>query len=172
MTGAPATLEVYVRWRDGRVGAGLLVVVAGQRRVTDEDGRVVFPKLPPQECSVEVRDPDFVWSRLYVELKPGEERTLDLVEPAGWTPMATLLDSKERPVPFASVEVRSRAPVSYLRVEGGVQDLALYTDADGRIWLPDMHRAPVRLTFSYGSREESVSVDESEPCVTVRLPPP
>jgi len=147
-------------------------VVGRQKRLTDERGRVVFPNLLPDTYSVDVRDPDFVWSRVDVELKPGEDRTLDFVEPAGWLPTATLLDSKDRPVPFASVDVRSRAPVAYLRVEGGVQDLALYTDADGRIWLPDMHRETAVLTFRYGSREKIAWISESEPCVTVKLPPP
>jgi hypothetical protein len=35
-----------------------------------------------------------------------------------------------------------------------------------------MHHAPVTLTFSYGSRSESVTIDESEPYATARLPPP
>jgi hypothetical protein len=146
--------------------------VAGQKRVTDEEGRAVFPNLRPESYSVEVRDPDFVWSQVAVELRPGEERTLDFVEPAGWTPEATVVDSKDRPVPFASVEVESRAPVPYLRVEGGIQDLALYTDANGRIWLPEMHHATATLTVRYGSRKKIEWVEESEPSVTVRLPPP
>jgi len=164
---------VQVRWRDGRVGAGLNIHVTGQKkRVTDEAGHAVFRNLVPGSYSVDVRDPDFVWSSQNVELRPGEERVFSFFEPAGWTPVATLVDSKGRPVPFARVEVESCAPVPYLRVEGGVQDLALYTDADGEIRLSDMHHATVTLTFRYGSRERTELVYESEPCTTVELPPP
>jgi hypothetical protein len=140
--------------------------------VTDARGRAVFRNLRPDSHSVEVRDPDFVWSPVGVDLRPGEERTLAFVEPPGWTPRATLVDSAGRPVPLARVEAKIWAPVAYLRVEGGVQDLAFYTDANGQVWLPDMHHATVRLEFRYGSRSESVRLDESEPCATVRLPPP
>lgn len=147
-------------------------MVGPQERLTDERGRAVFPKLLPVTYSVDVRDPDFVWSRVYVELKPGEERTLNFEEPAGWMPVATLVDSQDRPVPFARVDVDTWAPVAYLRVEDGVQDLALYTDANGRIRLPEMHRTTAVLTFRYGSRKKIAWIYESEPSVTVKLPPP
>jgi hypothetical protein len=139
---------------------------------TDADGRAVFAKAHPGAYELEVRDPDFVWSRTTVELRGGESRVLVIDEPPGWTARATLLDSVGRPVPVARVDVDPEAPVAYVRVEGGVQDLALYTDARGGISLPCMHHAPVTLTFEYGSRSASATLDESEPYAAVRLPPP
>jgi hypothetical protein len=169
---APATLEVLVRLRDGRMGAGLEVVVGGRTAVTDGSGRARFEGLRPGTYAVRVDDPDFLWSQAQVDLREGEWRSFLLAEGPGWTARALLLDSTGRPVPFARVGVISDAPVPYLRVEGEVQDLVLLTDARGEIRLPDLHHAPVDMSFLYGSRSASVTLEESDPCATVRLPPP
>jgi hypothetical protein len=95
-----------------------------------------------------------------------------ITEPPGWTARATLLDSVGRRVPYARVELRSDAPVEYVRVENGVQDLALYTDATGEIALPTMHDAGIELTFTYGSREQRAHLDQRAASAMVRLPPP
>jgi len=167
----PSRLEVLVFRRDGSVASGVLVVGPG-RGTTDEYGRVVFERLRPTTYEVEVCDPDFVWSGTKVELHGGESRIVEIVEPAGWTAHATLLDSKGRRVPFAHVAVRSGSGVEYARVVDGVQDLAFYTDARGEIDLPRMHKAPVTLWFDYGSRRTSLTIEEGDPYATVMLPPP
>jgi hypothetical protein len=168
----PAALDVVVQRRDGRMGVGLEVWAGTAKGTTDAAGHVAFERLQQGTCTVEVRDPDFTWSKEQVELRAGERRTFAFHEQPGWTARAVLLDSAGRPVPFARVHVSSDAPVAYVRVEGGVQDLALWTDALGEIRLPEMHHAPVRLGFSYGSRSASVSLAENDPLPTVRLPPP
>ncbi|MCK6461235.1 MAG: hypothetical protein L6Q95_15235 [Planctomycetes bacterium] len=169
---SPATLDVLVRLRDGRMGAGLNVVVGGWTGATDGCGRVRFEGLRPGSYAVRVDDPDFLWSEAKVELRDGEWRTFVLSEGSGWTARALLLDSTGRPVPFARVDIASDAPVPYLRVEGGVQDLVFLTDAKGEIEIPDLHHAPVDLTFRYGSRSARVTLAESDPSAAVRLPPP
>jgi hypothetical protein len=168
----PASLDVLVRLRDGRMGAGLNLLVGTAKGVTDGSGRVTFAGLRPGTYVVEVRDPDFIWAETQVELREAERRTFVLSEGPGWTARALLLDSTGRPVPFARVGIWSKAPVPYLRVEDGVQDLVFLTDARGEIRVPDLHHAAVSLDFLYGSRSASVTLDESDPCATVRLPPP
>jgi hypothetical protein len=169
---APATLELLVRLRDGRMGAGLEVVVGGRTGVTDGSGRARFEGLRPGTYDVRVDDPDFLWSEAQVDLREGEWRAFVLSEGPGWTARALLLDSMGRPVPYARVGVLSNAPVPYLRVEGGVQDLVFLTDARGEIRLPDLHHAPVSLDFLYGSRSASATLCESDPHATVMLPAP
>ncbi len=169
---APATLDVLVRGKDGRMGARLEVLVGTAKGVTDGAGRVTFQGLRPGAYAVRVDDPDFLWSEAQVDLREGEWRTFVLSEGPGWTARARLLDSTGRPVPFAHAGILSKAPVPYLRVEDGVQDLVFLTDANGEIEVPDLHHAPVDLTFRYGSRSASVTLRESDPCAAVRLPPP
>jgi hypothetical protein len=168
----PARLEVVVYRRDGVVAAGVPVDLGSHPGLTDDAGRAVFERIRPGEYALVVRDPDFVWSKATVELRDGDSRVVELVEPTGWTARATLLDSVGRRVPFARVHVSSHAPVAYVRVEDGIQDLAFYTDENGDIELPRLHHAPVRLRFDYGSRQESVTIEESVPFATVQLPPP
>jgi len=168
----PATLEVVVRLQSGRMGAGLEVHVGSSARTTDAGGRVLFEGLRPGTYAIDVRDPDFTWSKASIRLGEGEWRTFVFEERPGWTARAALLDSTGRPVPFAFAAVHSEAPVPYLRVEDGVQDLVLYTDVNGEIRLPGMHHAPLDLAFRYGSRSASVTLDEGEPYATVRLPAP
>ena len=158
--------------RDGTPAAATCVAANDKRGTTDDSGRVVLDGLFPGAVAVEVRDPDYVWSRLQLDLVDGESRTLVITEPAGWTARAVLLDAVGRSVPFAAVEVDSRAPVDYLRVEDGVQDLLLWTDANGEIRLPRMHQTSVKLTFRYGSREAKVKLEPDDPFAVVRLPPP
>ncbi len=173
-SGPLSSLEVLVRRLDGRMAAGVDVWVGGIKGTTDGAGRAVFEGLPPRSYGVEVRDPDFVWSSTEVELKAGERRTLVLSEPAGWTARAVLFDSAGRPVPFAQVAVAcfTSAPVAYVRVNAGVQDWVFYTDAAGAIELGDLHHAPATLTFSYGSRSATVTVEADKPFAEVLLPPP
>jgi hypothetical protein len=173
-SGPLSSLEVLVRRLDGRMAAGIDVWVGGLMGTTDGAGRAVFDGLPPRSYGIEVRDPDFVWSSTEVELKAGERRTLVLSEPTGWTARAVLFDSVGRPVPFARVTVAcfTTAPVEYVRVNAGVQDWVFYTDVTGAIELPDMHHAPATLTFFYGSRSATVTVEADQPFAEVRLPPP
>lgn len=163
---------MHVLRRDGSPAAGALVVAGRKRGTTDDYGCVVFEGLRPGCVSVEVRDPDFVWSETVLNLVDGESRTIALTEPAGWTARAFLVDALGRPVPFAPVEVDSRAPVDYVRVEDGVQDLLFWTDANGEIRLPRMHEASVELTFRYGSREADVRLGPDNPSAVIHLPPP
>lgn len=107
-----------------------------------------------------------------MDLRDGESRSLVLVEPPGWAARAVLLDSRGRPVPFAAATVDPRAPVRYLRVERGVQDLALFTDRHGAIELPRMHHGAAEIVFRYGSRRASATLDEHGGVAVVRLPPP
>lgn len=169
---APATLEVLVRLRDGRMGAGLEVLVGTAKGVTDGSGRARFEGLRPGSYAVRVDDPDFLWSEAQVDLREGEWRAFVLSEGPGWTARALLLDSTGRPVPYARVGIRSNAPVPYLRVENGVQDLVFLTDARGEIRVPDLHHTPVSLDFLYGSRSATATLRESDPHATVMLPPP
>jgi len=169
---APATLEVVVVCRDGSMGAGLRVRAGSTEKTTDAFGRATFEGVQPGIYDIAVNDPDFTWSAASAELAAGERRTFVLSERLGWTAHVLLLDSEGRSVPFASVLVSSGAPVPYLRVVDGIQDLVFFTDANGEIRLPDMHHAQVQLTFRYGSRSESVTLEESEPYATVQLPPP
>lgn len=168
----PARLEAVVFRADGSPAAGMAAFLGGTSGVTDPWGRVVFEGVRPGEHAFEVRDPDFVWSKVPVTLGDGESRAIEFVEPPGWTARATLLDSVGRRVPFARVRMGWTMPVEYVRVVNGVQDLVLYTNANGEIEMPRMHHGPVRLTFRYGSRSASVTLEEGDPYATVRLPRP
>lgn len=154
------------------MAAGLEVRVGGNKGTTDAWGRFTFAGLRPGSYDIDVRDPDFVWSKESVQLSDGEWRALVFSERPGWTARAVLLDSAGHPVPFARVFLSSEAPVAYVRVEDGIQDLSFYTDARGAISFPGLHHAPVTLGFSYGGRCESVTLEENDPFATVRLPPP
>ncbi|HEX5032774.1 MAG TPA: hypothetical protein VFX78_15120 [Candidatus Eisenbacteria bacterium] len=169
----PARLELFAVRRDGTPAAGARIGCGrGFAKIADEQGRVVFDNIQPGNYNAEVLDPDFVWSWLPVKLHDGESRSMTITEPLGWTAYATLLDSVGRRVPYASVGIRSSAPVEYLRVVDGVQDLALYTDANGDIALPRMHHSPVELTFTYGSRTQRLRLDDHNTRATARLPTP
>jgi hypothetical protein len=168
----PSRLEVVAFRRDGRPAAGVPVTLGYEERLTDDYGRAVFGDIRRRSSELKVGSPDFVWSSRSVTMSGGESRIVEVLEPPGWTAVAALHDSVGRRVPFARVRVASGSRVEYVRVEDGVQDLALHTDPNGEISLPRMHHGPVTLTFSYGSRSESVTIDESEPYRAARLPPP
>jgi hypothetical protein len=168
-------LEVLVVPNDGIAGGRMAVNLLGahdESARADENGHAVFEEVRPGAYRLEVCDPDFVWSSLDVDLRSGESRSIVVHEPPGWTARVALVDSVGRPVPFARVHVDPHAPVDYVRVEDGVQDMALYTDRNGEISLPRMHRRPATVTFLYGSRFARVELHQEEPFALAKLPPP
>jgi len=139
---------------------------------TDASGAVSFQVRHPGLYTVSVRDPDFVYTKSTIYLRAGESRRLTIDEPEGWTGRILVLDASGTPVPFAAVEVDTSAPVDYIRVRNGIQDLALYTDLHGELELPRLPRGKVSITVEYGSRIAKGTIEPLQPEAVIELPRP
>jgi len=133
---------------------------------------VSFEVSHPGRYTVSVRDPDFVYTQSTLHLQAGESRRLTINEPEGWTGRIRVLDASGTPVPFAAVAVDTDAPVDFIRVRNGVQDLALYTDVHGELELPRLPKGEVRITVAYGSRSAGAKIDPRNPDAVIELPQP
>ena len=166
-------LELLVLRSDGRPAAGAkvrgeirheLASVVTRLVRTDETGRAVFKGLPDCDVRVSVHEPGYLAPpEEAVAVEDGVVARLTIAEAVGAVSLVTVVDAEWLPVPFARIEVADRNGVQYAWLSGGVQRLALRTDADGRIVLPNLPPEEIGITATLGSRRTTARIRGGEP---------
>lgn len=168
-------LVARVTTRDGRPAPGVCVDLCGpvsRWALADADGSVRFGKLPAGAYTLRTESVGFTCAETEVELRAGELRTLDLVEPTGWTARLQVVDADGVAVPGAGFTAQQAHSVAYLPCTDGVQDLALFTNAAGEAVLEHVSPGPLKVRVAYGSRSAEATLDPGSSPALIRLPPP
>lgn len=166
-----STIVICLKRRDGSPAAGAMVWLDHLSKEADADGHARFDRLPAGVHLVRVREPGFVAVDRKLSVHDGEARSVDVVEPEGWTAQVRVVDHEDRPVSFAKLEVDG-LPVDYAPVEDGVQDLTWFTDARGGASIGRLPSGDVKLTARFGTRSAAVTLQEDTASGVIRLPPP
>jgi hypothetical protein len=163
--------KVVIRARrsDGSAAAGIPVKLqckADRKRdveaTLDAEGRASFDALAIGRWAVDLRAAGFLGQRLFVDVSE-DTLEIDYEEPMGGLLEVTVVDRKDRPLPFAELSLskpkdKSWKGGSFETDAEGCQRVDMFTDHAGQRTLDWLPPGELKVDARYGARKGSVTV--------------
>lgn len=132
---------------------------------TGPDGMIQFEHLPPGPATVIVRERGFLMAaEMTVEVHPGTTTRVKIVEDRGKPVEVQVLDERGMPVAGAKLTFHPHTGAwHHAFMEGPVQRLGFFSDAQGRFTAPRLPAGKVRVYATLGSRSVDALTDAGSP---------
>lgn len=158
---ACGALRLTVQMPDGGPAARARVTVGGQVLLTDALGRADADRLPVGPLEVRVEGAGAT-TETRVEIRPDQRVEAVVRAGLGGTVEVEVVDSLDRPLPFASLYVVQPSGCPWADLDGDVQRLDPYTDERGRRTLSAVEPGLNLVSARFGSRVARAEVEVSE----------